>query len=1242
MHRIRTFLSNRTVLGVLGILFASAFLLLSVRTLKMALGWALAGVAVVITAWAIVFFWRRRRAAKRTEALTQMLAEESDQAVTRAQPEKRAEVEAVGRRMREAVATIKRSQLGEKRGRAALYELPWYMVIGNPAAGKSSAIVNSGLQFPFGDPAGNIVQGIGGTRNCDWFFTTEGILLDTAGRYATEDEDRAEWLGFLQLLRRHRPRAPINGIVVAASVQELTCNRPEYGIRLAKQIRARAQELTSELQVLAPVYVVFTKVDLIAGFAEFFEDLDEAERARVWGATLAYDADGKADPLSRFDTQFNKLYEGLKEMSVARMALYRGERLGTAVLTFPLEFSTIRPSLRAFVATLFEENPFQFKPIFRGFYFTSALQEGHAASTSSERIAERFGLKLTPAVDTPVSSRGGFFLRELFSKVIFADRHLVRQHSSRGRRRARSAAFVGSVVLLGLLLGAFSWSFVTNQRLAANVQTDLDKATKLQSGRSDLLSRIEALELLQDRLEQLQSYHDDHPLSLGFGLYQGDVLEATLRAEYFHGVQQLMLKPVGESLERFLGEVNRHAAELKQQVPASSSSGDVAKPPEVEVSPYRDASPADAQDAYNALKTYLMLGSREHLEASHLNDQIARFWRGWLENNRGDMPRERMIRAAERMLGFALSQTASPDFPLIENRLALVDQVRDNLRRVVKGQPARERVYAQIKARAATRFPGMTVARIVSEENRDLVAGAYAVPGSFTRDAWEQYVRTAIKDASNAELQSTDWVLKTNTRDDLSLEGSPEQIEKALTLMYKTEYANEWKRFLEGVTVPDFAGFDEAVRQMNRLGDPTNSPLAKVLDAVYRETSWDNPSLLNEGLQTAQRGFIDWFKRTILRQAPARIDINVSMTKTEIPMGPVGREFSGIANLVASRGDTPAGSLLKGYMEALAKIRSRFNQMKTAGDTGPASRQLMLQTLEGTGSELTDALKYVDEQILASVPEQARASLRPLLVRPLMAAFRVIVKPTEDELNKTWTAQVYEPFARGLAQKYPFAQNSRVEANAGEIAQIFGPEGAVSKFVSATMGPLVVRRGDTLAARTWADMGVTLAPQFSNNFARYVAAIGGAAGGEGSAAASAQTVFQIQPLPATGLTEYTVEIDGQSLRYRMGAQDWVSMVWPSQKGAPGAKIMAVAFDGRMVEVLNQPGSYGLQRMIETAQRKRRADGSFELSWMSAGVTVGINLRIVSSPQAETSATAASPQKAGLLGVSLPATVVGGA
>lgn len=253
-----------------------------------------------------------------------------------------------------------------------------------------------------------------------------------------------------------------------------------------------------------------------------------------------------------------------------------------------------------------------------------------------------------------------------------------------------------------------------------------------------------------------------------------------------------------------------------------------------------------------------------------------------------------------------------------------------------------------------------------------------------------------------------------------------------------------------------------------------------------------------------------------------------------------------------------------------------------------------------------------------------------------MQTFAVLIAPAEAEINKTWLAQVYEPFQQSLANKYPFAPAARIEAASTEIARFFGPDGLIAKFAGSAMGPLVLRRGDVLAARTWADMGITLAPQTAARFPGWIAPIG--AGGVAASSAAAQTVFQIQPMPAPGTLEYTVDIDGQQVRYRNTPAQWTNMIHPGQQGAPGARITAVSFDGRNVEVFNEPGQFGLKRMIDSAAKQKRDGGVFELRWTSGAVTVAMGLKIISSPESSGGETA--PQDQGFKGMRLPETIVG--
>ncbi|MFL6676142.1 MAG: ImcF-related family protein, partial [Massilia sp.] len=687
------------------------------------------------------------------------------------------------------------------------------------------------------------------------------------------------------------------------------------------------------------------------------------------------------------------------------------------------------------------------------------------------------------------------------------------------------------------------------------------------------------------------------------------------------------------ALESMLAEVNANAGALDPNAHAAPAA---ARPGQ----PYQDVSPTNVADAYNALKTYLMLGDKTRAEPGHLNDQLTRYWRGWLEANRGAMPREQMIRSAERLMTFHLAQIGDQAWPQVTPKLSLVDSARENLRRVVRGTPARERVYADIKTRAATRFPAVTVARIVGDQDQALVAGSHAVSGAFTRDAWDKFVLGAIREASNRELQSTDWVLKTQAKDDLTLEGSPEQIQKTLIDMYKADYTKEWMKFVQGVAIADLNGFEASVQAMNRLGDPQTSPIAKLLKTIYQETSWDNPGAARADRAAAEKGLVAWFKEVILRRTPgdarALVDAADPLRTAGAGQaaGPIGREFAGVARLVGVR--EKEASLMTGYLDALSRLRTRLNQLKNQGDPGPGAKQFMQQTLEGSGSELADALKYVDEQMLTGMSDAQKQALRPLLVRPLVQTFAMIVLPSESEINKTWQVQVVEPFQRTLAGKYPFTPGSRIEATNAEIGQFFGPEGVVARFVNTSMGPLVVRRGDMLSARTWADIGITLAPQAVSSFPGWVAPLSA----NGVAATNGpQKVFQVQPLPASGVTEFTIEIDGQQLRYRNTPPAWTNMVHPGPQGTTGARISAVTFDGRTVELFNEPGQFGLQKMIEASSRKRKEGGVWEMRWAAGNVAVSIDLKIISS--AETNGSGgSSAQGKGFSGLRLPETIVG--
>ena len=125
-----------------------------------------------LTGWQ---FWKRKKAGEAiAEGIAGEKAPQTDEPVLKD-------------KMKDALTTLKNASTGKG---DYLYDLPWYVIIGPPGSGKTTALVNSGLNFPLSrgaTPAA--VAGVGGTRYCDWWFTEDAVLIDTAGRYTTQDSD---------------------------------------------------------------------------------------------------------------------------------------------------------------------------------------------------------------------------------------------------------------------------------------------------------------------------------------------------------------------------------------------------------------------------------------------------------------------------------------------------------------------------------------------------------------------------------------------------------------------------------------------------------------------------------------------------------------------------------------------------------------------------------------------------------------------------------------------------------------------------------------------------------------------------------------------------------------------------------------------------------------------------------------------------------------------------------------------
>ena len=456
--------------------------------------WILIGLMVL--AWIIKRAWSWFKARRANAQLMDGLVKQSAESAAVGPTASQEEVAALKQRFEEAVAVLKKVRLsaaGKKpgfsdmvslSGRQFLYQLPWYIFIGAPGSGKTTALINSGLQFPLAEKFGTAsIKGVGGTRNCDWWFTDEAVLLDTAGRYTTQESDRevdsAAWRGFLELLKKSRPRRPINGVMLTVSVSDLLQQSPQERETHAAAVRARLQELHEHLQIRFPIYVLVTKSDLLAGFMEFFGELGKDERAQVWGTTFGYTEDTKAAQLAGFGNEFELLEKRLLDRVLDRMQAERDPTRRAQIFAFSQQFATIKPLLGDFLERVFAASKYEEAPLIRGVYFTSGTQEGSPIDRVMGKLARAFGMerKLLP----PQASSGrSYFITSLLHNVVFPEQGVAGTNLRWERKRTLLQWGVYAAAALLLVGSSAAWlvSYSRNKAYIAEVEARLPAVRK--------------------------------------------------------------------------------------------------------------------------------------------------------------------------------------------------------------------------------------------------------------------------------------------------------------------------------------------------------------------------------------------------------------------------------------------------------------------------------------------------------------------------------------------------------------------------------------------------------------------------------------------------------------------------------------------------------------------------------------------------------------------------------------------
>ena len=335
-----------------------------------------------------------------------------------------------------------------------IYSLPWYLLIGEPQSGKSTTLKNSGLEFPVGTEA---LSGAGGTRNCDWWFANEAVILDTAGRFTFQEDtapDQDEWSAFLRLLKKYRKYCPINGVLVVIPSTSLLEDTPEEQEKKATNIRQKLMHVQRVLQIRFPVFILVTKADRVLGFSEFFSKLDPIDQQQLVGWSNP-DTPGKAYNPETFDETYEEIAVRLHKLRLKLLADEDNPAQADKLFVFPEEFGALKDPLKQYFKTIFLQTRFDEPFAFRGYYFSSGVQQGKPIAQATRDLLETPGgasQGILEDLEQIFKKSRAFFIRHFYEKKVFPEQGLISRTKAAEAKQKKTVWAVRILMALVVLI----------------------------------------------------------------------------------------------------------------------------------------------------------------------------------------------------------------------------------------------------------------------------------------------------------------------------------------------------------------------------------------------------------------------------------------------------------------------------------------------------------------------------------------------------------------------------------------------------------------------------------------------------------------------------------------------------------------------------------------------------------------------------------------------------------------------
>ncbi|HHX8480502.1 TPA: type VI secretion system membrane subunit TssM [Vibrio diabolicus] len=1075
-------------------------------------------ILVLVFVWALFNVTKQHKQKVKEDESIQTLLEVDSQS----DKEAASEIDLMRERIEQAVKVVTKTHKGKR----SLYDLPWYVLIGPPGTGKTTVLKQSGLEFPLADSLGSdSIAGVGGTHHCDWWFANKAVLIDTAGRYTTQDSqekvDSKAWHGFLGLLKKYRTQRPINGAIVTISLASvMSQTRTERSLH-ARAIKSRLQELKNQLGMQFPIYVLLTKMDLVAGFNEFFSDLSKEDREELFGFMFPREVADERGVISLFNKEFHGMLERLDARMLRILETEDDLEKRALIFEFPKQLRVLQANLDEFLAEIFAQNSFEEPALIRGVFMLSSVQEGLPVDKLMNESTNGLGLNRFALAKSPTGSHS-YFVKNLFDKVIFKEQLLgtVNRHYQKQSGWMRRGVYIGCASLLlgasALWLMSYKWNsqlIVDTNEQAGHIEAMIGAESL--DFEADIISAVETLDRLMTLPLGKQSNYGDADSVKRFGLYQGDKVSQAANNAYSDALTQYYAPLLLDSLVTEMESNQQHREYL-----------------------------------YETLKTYLMLFNPDKYQ----QDEVLAWFNFYFERQ---YPGELNLDLRKGLLQHTQNLLENNGQGFSYNTAAVT-----NAREVLTQMSLPERAYQRMKIQfSKSHVPSFRLTDVLGPKGLEQFERASGKPlsqgisGFYTYNGFHSIFQIQINRTVKS-LMEENWVYG----DDLKAhEIDQDSAIQGVQSRYYQDYVNEWKTLIEDIQLKQAPSLELATEQARVLSG-VERPIESLLRAIQKEVGLSKVSLSEN--QKATSEVAGKVAKVKFSNTADRLDMYLPEENgfnVALPGKEVESHFSEILRLGEQDFDD--------IQQAMVNLRSYLSDLSSSGNNQKIAYKSIL---DGT----------VTQDVAASF---ARA--KELLPRPFnqwlgelsQESVKFAESGSKDHLNQLWVTQVVRPYQRTIAGRYPFEPNASREVRLKDFKRFFGYGGTLDSFFQEYLEPFV----DTSKSRWRLEKEIGVRPETLMVFQRAKRIRQSFFESDNSL----RVEFGMKPVYLDQhITRFVLELGKQDLVYKHGPARAKSLSWPA--GQDQTRIVFTPPESKREIAHTYEGEWGIFKLLDQSLKAR--------------------------------------------------------